>query len=93
MLVERDINEDCNVDSDCLVTDYNDIDEAGFLTPSSTNEEDLFDEGRKNKMDVYNPRTNHTILKFKVGHQFHDVSERKWVVRKWAIHNGYGYNI
>ena len=28
------MNEDYNGDSDCLVTDYNDIDEAGYLTSS-----------------------------------------------------------
>ena len=72
--VERDMNEDCNGDSDCLVTDYNDIDEDGCLTPSSTDEEDLFHEGRKKTMDVYNPRTDHVIPKFKVGQRFQDVA-------------------
>ena len=48
MSVERDMNEDCN----CPMIDYNDIDEIGCLTPSSTDEEDMFHEGRKKKMDV-----------------------------------------
>ena len=34
--VERHMNEDCNGDSDFLVTNYSDIDEAGCLTSLST---------------------------------------------------------
>ena len=33
--VMRDMNRDCNGDSDCLMIDFNDIDEASCLTPSS----------------------------------------------------------
>ena len=83
------MNEDCNAHSDCPMTDYNEIDEAGCLVASSTNKEDMFHEGKKKKRDVYNTRTNYVILKFKVEQRFQDVVECKVVVRKWDIHNGY----
>ena len=41
------------------------------------------------KKDVYNPRTDHAILKFKVVPRFQDVAECKLAIRKWAIHKGY----
>ena len=52
--VERDVNEDCVGDSDSPLTDYNDIDDDGVLTPLRIDEEDLFREERKKKrLEVY----------------------------------------
>ena len=44
-----DVNEDFDGDSDSPVSKYNDIDDNGVLTPSKTDEEELFVEKRKNK--------------------------------------------
>ena len=67
MSIKRDMNEDCNGDSDFLMIDCNDIDDTRCLTPSSNDEEDMFHERRKKKINIYNPRSDHVILKFKVG--------------------------
>ena len=92
MSIERDVHEDCNVDSDNPVSDYNDIDDDGCLAPSSSNEEKLFYKERKKKkerFDVYNPREDHVIIKFKVTQKLKDAAKCKLAVRKWEIINGY----
>ena len=64
----KDVNEDSNNDSDSPVSEYNDIDDDGVFTPSSTEEEDLFVTERKKRIrpDVYDPRGDHATLKFKM---------------------------
>ena len=68
MSTKMEMNEDCNANSDFPMTYYNDIDEASCLTPSSTDKETLFHEGGNEK--GMNPRSDHAILKFKVGQRF-----------------------
>ena len=52
-----------NSDNDSPFSPYNDINDAGVLTPSSTDEEDLFVKERKTKemQGVYDPRVDHAM--------------------------------
>ena len=87
------IDEDNAVISDRnrLVSQYDDIDDDGVWTPSSTDEDQLFDKERKRKTrpDVYDPRVDHATFKFKVMQRFKDAAKCKGAVRKWAIIHGY----
>ena len=78
-------------DNNRLVSHYDDINDDGVLTLSSTNEDRLLDKERKRKTrpDVYDPRVYHVTFKFKVMQRFKDAFECKGVVRKWAIIHGY----
>ena len=88
-------NEDnaINSDNNMQVSQYDDIDDDVVLTPSSNDEDQLFDKERKRKTrpDVYDPRVDHATFKFKVMQRFKDFAECKSVVKTWAII--YGYNL
>ena len=73
------------------ISQYDDNDDDGVLTPSSTYEDYLFDKERKRKtrLDVYEPRVDHSTFKFNVMQRFKDATECKGAVRKWAIIHGY----
>ena len=73
------------------ISQYDDNDDDGVLTPSSTYEDQLFDKERKRKtrLDVYEPRVDHSTFKFNVMQRFKDATECKGDVRKWAIIHGY----
>ena len=80
-------------DSNRPVSQYNDINDDGVLTPSSIDEDKLFDKERKRKtmLDVYDPRVDYVTFKFKLMQRFNDIAECKGVVKKWAIIYGYNF--
>ena len=80
-----------NSDSVRPLSQYNDIDDDGALTPSSTDEDELFvkEKKKKTRQDVYDLRVELATFKFKEMQIFKDVAECKGTVRKWAIINGY----
>ena len=83
-----------DIDSDGPLSQYNYIDDDGAMTPSSTDEDELFVEERKRKIrqDVYDPRVDLATFKFKEMQKVKDVAECKGPVRKWAIINRYNLN-
>ena len=88
MSIEKDVHEDCNAGEYHPISDYNDIDDDGCLTSSSSDEDKLFckDRTKKNERpDVYNLREDHATIKFKVTQRFKDAAECKLAVRKWAF--------
>ena len=69
-------------ESDRPISEYNDINDDGVLTPSRTYEEDLFvdermkkfvEERKKKRPEMYDPRVDHDTLKFKVMQRYKDV--------------------
>ena len=70
--------------SDRPFSQYNDIDDDGVLTPSSTDEDELFvkERKRKTRLNVYDPRVDHATFKFKVIQRFKYASACKGDVRK-----------
>ena len=90
------INEDNAVsnDNNKPVSQYDDIDDDGVLTPSSIYEDQFFNKERKRKTMtyVYDPRVDHVTFKFKVMLRFKDVAEFKGDVRKRIIIHKYNFH-